>query len=93
MPGKAADQKTTVEKIVAQTIAPLMARYGIPGMAVGIVAAGQSDVYNYGIASKATGKPVSNDTLFEIGSISKTLHGDPGFLRAGRWSTLLVRPG
>jgi CubicO group peptidase (beta-lactamase class C family) len=41
-------------------------------MAVGIVIQGQSHVYNYGVASKATGRPITRNTLFEIGSISKT---------------------
>jgi beta-lactamase class C len=58
--------------LVAQAIRPVMARYGIPGMAVGIVATGRARVYEYGVASKATGKPVTGDTLFEIGSVSKT---------------------
>ncbi len=49
-----------------------MEHEAIPGMAVGIVADGQSYVFNYGVASKATGKPVTDETLFEIGSVSKT---------------------
>lgn len=49
-----------------------MEREGIPGMAVGIVFNGQSYVFNYGLASRATGKPVTSETLFEIGSVSKT---------------------
>ena len=49
-----------------------MERYGVPGMAVGVVVNGQTYVCDYGVASKATGKPVTNDTLFEIGSVSKT---------------------
>ena len=53
-------------------VRPLMEREGIPGMAVGVVSNGQSYVFDYGVASRATGKPVSGDTLFEIGSVSKT---------------------
>jgi beta-lactamase class C len=49
-----------------------MERYGIPGMAVGIVVNGDTYVFNYGVASKASGKPIDNETLFEIGSVSKT---------------------
>ena len=68
----AEDEKANVEKCVAQAIHPVMDRYGIPGMAVGIVVNGRRFVFDYGAASKATGKPVENNTLFEIGSVSKT---------------------
>jgi beta-lactamase class C len=61
-----------VQTVVARTIPPVMQRYGIPGMAVGIILDGQDYVYDYGVASKATGKPVTHDTLFEIGSVTKT---------------------
>jgi beta-lactamase class C len=47
-------------------------RYDVPGMAVGIVIKGQRYVYNYGVASKGAGGPITHKTLFEIGSISKT---------------------
>jgi beta-lactamase class C len=49
-----------------------MAKYGIPGVAVGITVAGKSYVFNYGVVSTETRRPVTRDTLFEIGSISKT---------------------
>lgn len=61
-----------IEQIVKQAIRPVMDHYDIPGMAVGIVLRGQHQVYNYGVASKATRNPVTADTLFEIGSVSKT---------------------
>lgn len=66
--GHAAD----IETVAAQAIQPVMERYGVPGMAVGIVTPGQTVVYNRGVASKVTGRPVTGDTLFEVGSISKT---------------------
>ncbi|MGI4744905.1 MAG: class C beta-lactamase [Janthinobacterium lividum] len=71
--GNAADGRSaTIQEVVAHAIRPVMARYGIPGMAVGIILNGQVYLYDYGVASKATGKPVASDTLFEIGSVSKT---------------------
>ena len=71
--GRAADDIVTpLEPLVAQTIRPVMARYAIPGMAVGIVMNRHSAVFTYGVASKATGRPVTGATLFEIGSVSKT---------------------
>ena len=61
-----------IEHIVTQVIQPVMQQYGIPGMAVGIVAPRQTHVYNFGVASRTTNKPVTDTTLFEIGSVSKT---------------------
>lgn len=68
----AANRTPDIEKIVAQVIQPMMQRYGIPGMAVGIATDRHRDVYDFGVMSKATGKRVKSDTLFEIGSVSKT---------------------
>jgi beta-lactamase class C len=61
-----------VGNVVAQAVQPVMRRYGIPGMAVGIVIGGRRYVYDYGVASKVTAAPVTDATLFEIGSITKT---------------------
>jgi beta-lactamase class C len=70
---RAAGASTDIEAAAAQAIPPVMERYGgIPGMAVGIVTADRTVVYNRGVASKATGQAVTGDTLFEIGSVSKT---------------------
>jgi beta-lactamase class C len=49
-----------------------MAKYEVPGMAVGVTVAGKSYVFTYGVASTNTRQPVTRETLFEIGSISKT---------------------
>lgn len=67
------DQKAQLQATVDQLIAPLMKQYGVPGMAVAITDHGKHYVFNYGLASRETGVAVNNDTLFEIGSVSKTL--------------------
>lgn len=67
-----ANEKDSIQTIVAQAVRPLMDHEGIPGMAVGIVLNGQSYVFNYGTASRASGNPVNDNTLFEVGSVSKT---------------------
>ena len=51
---------------------PIMQEYNIPGMAIGVTVNGKRSFYNYGITSKNTQQAVTNETLFEIGSISKT---------------------
>jgi beta-lactamase class C len=61
-----------IETLVGQSIRPQMERYNVPGMAVGIVFAGRTYVYNFGVISKATRRPVTTNTLFEIGSVTKT---------------------
>jgi beta-lactamase class C len=53
-------------------IKPLMAQYQIPGMAIAVSINGKNTFYNYGVASKETHKAVSQNTIFEIGSLSKT---------------------
>lgn len=56
-----------------QAAEAVMQQYGIPGMAIAITVNGQQQFHNYGISDKASGIRVSRDTLFEVGSISKTL--------------------
>ncbi|MDN7425367.1 class C beta-lactamase [Burkholderia sp. AU45388] len=69
----AAVTQDALHDTVTRQVAPLMKQYAIPGMAIGIVADGKPYVFDYGVMSKQTGKPVTGDTLFEIGSVSKTL--------------------
>jgi beta-lactamase class C len=57
---------------VNKTIRPLLQEYDIPGIAVAITIEGKHYFYNFGLASKETGTPVTQNTLFELGSISTT---------------------
>lgn len=58
--------------VVAQAVHPVLQRFGVPGMAVGIVANGRTAVFNFGVESKESDKAVNDRTLFELGSVSKT---------------------
>lgn len=64
--------RDSLQKAVDAVIEPVMQKDGIHGMAIGIIVAGKPYVFNYGVASIETGQPVTDRTLFEIGSVSKT---------------------
>lgn len=51
----------------------VMQQYAIAGMSIAISHNGQQQFYNFGVTSKDTQHPVTADTLFEVGSISKLL--------------------
>jgi beta-lactamase class C len=70
--GRAADDSARIRAIVDQAIRPVMAENDVPGMAVAVTVNGQPFVFNYGVASRENNTPVSDATLFELGSVSKT---------------------
>ncbi|MFD9427019.1 MULTISPECIES: serine hydrolase [unclassified Streptomyces] len=57
------------------TVPALMAEHQIPGAAVGVSLNGQTLTFGYGITSVAHPLAVDERTLFQVGSISKTLLG------------------
>ncbi|WHS58506.1 class C beta-lactamase [Pseudomonas sp. G2-4] len=88
-PGFAQDR---IEETVNATIEPLMKQQGIAGMAVAITHKGQRHFFNYGVASKDTKKPVTDQTLFEIGSVSKTFTATLGAYAQARGKLSLSDP-
>lgn len=58
--------------IVEKAVQPLLEEYRIPGMAVAVLKEGKPHYFNYGVANRESGRRVSERTLFEIGSVSKT---------------------
>jgi len=69
----ASDRQDRIRTTVNRAIKPIMADNGIRGMAVGIIDGDEHYLFNYGLTSAETGEPVTRDTLFELGSVSKTL--------------------
>ncbi|WP_339532635.1 class C beta-lactamase [Pseudomonas mucidolens] len=63
---------TDIRTVVDDTVRPLMQQQAIHGLSVAIVQHGKTQYFNYGVASKDSRQPVTENTLFEIGSVSKT---------------------
>jgi len=62
-----AEQRATLDECVRGE----MARWTVPGVAVGILREGQRELHGYGLTSIETEQTVRPETLFQIGSISK----------------------
>lgn len=68
----AADANAALRAIVDRAVRPVIAEYDLPGVAVAVTVDGKASFFNYGLASLEDKTPVSENTLFELGSISKT---------------------
>lgn len=63
-----------VETAVRRAVEPVMAAEDIPGMSVGLLVKGEPRVFHFGRQARG-GAKVTDRTLFEIGSLSKTYTG------------------
>jgi beta-lactamase class C len=61
-----------IGRVVNEVIQPIMNENNIAGMAVAVTVQGEPYYFNYGVASRESGQRVTKDTIFEIGSVSKT---------------------
>ncbi|HHX8452974.1 TPA: class C beta-lactamase [Vibrio diabolicus] len=61
-----------LKSVVDECAKGLINEYDIPGLAVAVTIDGKRYFYNYGFADESKRSLVTNDTIFELGSISKT---------------------
>jgi len=61
-----------IKHVADAAVTPAMQKDDIPGVAVGITIGGKTYLFNYGVISREIPQPVTDSTLFEIGSITKT---------------------
>jgi hypothetical protein len=86
----AADQQDAVKSAVDKAIQPVMEKYEIPGMAVGITVGGKHYVLDYGVASTKNPQARHGQHAFRDRISQQDIHGDAGILGTGQRSTLLV---
>ncbi|MEE4572674.1 class C beta-lactamase [Pseudomonas alliivorans] len=65
-------QNPKLDDFVREAASRVMQENGIAGLSIAITHNGTQQFYTYGKASKDTAQAVTPDTLFELGSISKT---------------------
>ncbi len=65
-------QNDTADKPLSDFVKAAAQKYGIPGVAVGVWADGQEIYASFGVTSIDNPLPVDRDTLFVLGSVTKT---------------------
>jgi CubicO group peptidase (beta-lactamase class C family) len=56
---------------LAAVVREAMERWAVPGVALGVLLDGAVQTFSFGTANRETGQPVTDGTLFQVGSISK----------------------
>ncbi|WP_192454963.1 ADC family extended-spectrum class C beta-lactamase [Acinetobacter oleivorans] len=67
-----------IKKLVDQNFKPLLEKYDVPGMAVGIIQNNKKYETYYGLQSVQDKKAVNSSTIFELGSVSKLFTATAG---------------
>ncbi|HAV4520095.1 TPA: ADC family extended-spectrum class C beta-lactamase [Acinetobacter baumannii] len=67
-----------IKKLVDQNFKPLLEKYDVPGMAVGVIQNNKKYEMYYGLQSVQDKKAVNRSTIFELGSVSKLFTATAG---------------
>lgn len=67
-----------IKKLVDQNFKPLLEKYDVPGMAVGVIQNNKKYETYYGLQSIQDKKAVNSNTIFELGSVSKLFTATAG---------------
>nr|WP_114699272.1 extended-spectrum class C beta-lactamase ADC-180 [Acinetobacter baumannii]AXC08552.1 class C beta-lactamase ADC-180 [Acinetobacter baumannii] len=67
-----------IKKLVDQNFKPLLEKYDVPGMAVGVIQNNKKYEMYYGLQSVQDKKAVNSNTIFELGSVSKLFTATAG---------------
>ncbi|EJB8463020.1 ADC family extended-spectrum class C beta-lactamase [Acinetobacter baumannii] len=67
-----------IKKLVDQNFKPLLEKYDVPGMAVGVIQNNKKYEMYYGLQSVQDKKAVNSSTIFELGSVSKLFTATAG---------------
>ncbi|MBD0507530.1 ADC family extended-spectrum class C beta-lactamase [Acinetobacter baumannii] len=67
-----------IKKLVDQNFKPLLEKYDVPGMVVGVIQNNKKYEMYYGLQSVQDKKAVNSSTIFELGSVSKLFTATAG---------------
>ncbi|HAV3912377.1 TPA: ADC family extended-spectrum class C beta-lactamase [Acinetobacter baumannii] len=67
-----------IKKLVDQNFKPLLEKYDVPGMAVGVIQNNKKYEMYYGLQSVQDKKAVNSSTIFKLGSVSKLFTATAG---------------
>ncbi len=63
--------QVNIEQIVGQKVQPILPKGGGGGVAVAVRMNGNTQFFNYGMADNAQSRPVTADSIFNLGSVGK----------------------
>jgi CubicO group peptidase (beta-lactamase class C family) len=72
MPSSLAADASPEFRAVCATLVAAMQEHGAPGAAIGLLAGDREEHATFGLASLSSMRPVTPETLFQIGSLTKT---------------------